>query len=139
MAFSLFGLSGREFRFKSNRLFLLIGGSIYGFFSGLVGSGGPLRGALLSSFGLTGGIYIATNGGISFLTDIVRVTVYLWNGYLSSEYFRNIPLLLIVALIGGFFSKLAVERIKETRFKDFIHIAVMLASLKILLDAITTM
>jgi len=53
--YSILGLTGRELRFESKRVYLIIGGSVYGFFSGLVGSGGPLQGAVLSSFGLTVG------------------------------------------------------------------------------------
>jgi hypothetical protein len=56
--YSILGLTGKELRFESKRAYLIIGGSIYGFFSGLVGSGGPLRGEMLSSFGLTGGVYV---------------------------------------------------------------------------------
>jgi len=139
VSYSVLGLTGKELRFNSNKVLFIVGGSIYGFFSGLVGSGGPLRGALLSSFGLTGGIYVATNGGISFLTDITRVSVYLWNGYVSSEFYWYIPLLFVVAMFGGFFSKLAVERIRKEWFKVFVYVAVLVASLKILFESIAVL
>jgi hypothetical protein len=134
--YSILGLSGRELRFESRKPYLILGGSIYGFFSGLVGSGGPLRGAMLSSFGLTGGAYVSTNGGISFLTDITRVSVYLWNGYLPREFYWHIPLLFIVAITGGYFSKLAIDRMESEQFRNIIHLAVLLASSKIIWDSL---
>jgi len=136
--YSILGLTGKELRFESKKSYLIIGGSIYGFFSGLVGSGGPLRGAMLSSFGLTGGAYVSTNGGISFLTDVTRVSVYLWNGYLPQEFYWYIPLLFVVAITGGYFSKLAVERMEAEQFKDIIHVAVLLASIKIMWDSVSS-
>jgi hypothetical protein len=134
--YSILGLTGKELRFESKRVYLIIGGSIYGFFSGLVGSGGPLRGAMLSSFGLTGGVYVSTNGGISFLTDVTRVSVYLWNRYLPQDFYLYVPLLFIVAITVGYFSKIAVKRLKTRQFKLVIHLAVLLASFKIIWGAL---
>ncbi len=131
-------MTGKELRFESKMAYLIIGGSIYSFFSGLVSSGGPLRGEMLSSFGLTRGVYVSTNGGISFLTDVTRVSVCLWNRYLTQDFYWYIPLLFIVAITGGYFSKTAVERMRTEQFKFVIHFAVLLASFKIIWDALFT-
>jgi uncharacterized membrane protein YfcA len=136
VVYSSLGLVNKELRFNPSDLNCVIGGSIYGFFSGFVGSGGPLRGAILTSFGLTGGVYVATNGGISLFTDITRISVYLWRGYLLQEYYWYIPVLLLIALTGGYFSKVAVKRFSNEFFRKIIHLAVLLAGLDLLLNAI---
>jgi hypothetical protein len=42
LLYLILGLVGKELRFESKNSYLVIGGSVYGFLSGLVGSGGPL-------------------------------------------------------------------------------------------------
>jgi hypothetical protein len=134
--YSALGLFDKDLRVEARVSYLVVGGAVYGFFSGLVGSGGPLRGALLESFGLTKGIYVSTSGGISLLTDITRISVYLWRGYLPPGYYWYILILFIVAITGGYFSKLAVERFRSEQFQKIIHIAVLLAGLKLIIDAL---
>jgi len=58
--------------------------------------------------------------------------------YLPQDYYWYIPLLFIVAIIGGYFSKIALERMKTDQFKLVIHLAVLLASFKITWDALFT-
>lgn len=134
--YAVYGLSMRELRFEPSTVNCVAGGAVYGFFSGLVGSGGPLRGAMLTSFGLTGGVYVATSGGVSFLTDLVRISVYLWRGFLSPGFYGYVPLLFVVALAGSFFSKVAVDRIPRERFRRLIHVAILLAGVRLLLGEV---
>ena len=139
VTYSLLGLTGSKLNFNLNKSLIILGGSVYGFLSGLLGSGGSLRGAILASFELTGGEYIATNGGISLVTDVTRLSVYLWNSYVPSEYYWSIPLLFIVATLGGFSSKLVVGRIRKERFNSLIYTAVLFASLKMLIESIAVL
>ena len=48
--YSGLGLLNHKLRFKPSKRNSVIGGSVYGFLSGLVGTGGPLRGAILMGF-----------------------------------------------------------------------------------------
>ena len=101
-----------------------VGGSVYGFSAGLIGTGGPIRGALLSAFQLSPQTYISTSGAISFLVDMIRVPTYLLNGFLQPRFYVYVPLLFLVAITGAVLSRQLVARTSSTRFRQLIRIAI---------------
>lgn len=124
--------------FKRGRsIFARIGGAVYGYLSGFVGIGGPLRGALLLGYGLEKEEYIATSGAISLLIDLTRVPAYLFSGYLSSQYYIMIPFMLIVALAGSSASKILLNRLQPKVFSSIIQMAILIMGVKILLGTLT--
>lgn len=139
VAYSVLGLTGRQVTVKPTAGRSVLGGGAYGFFSGLVGTGGPLRGAILSAFGLDTKTYIATSGAISLLVDLTRVPVYLWSGFLTPGYYWYVPLLLAVALIGSYLSRVLVDRVPASRFRWIIHLAIMLVSLRLVAEALLSL
>ena len=112
----------------------LIGGSVYGFSAGLIGTGGPIRGALLSAFQLTPQTYISTSGAISFLVDMIRVPTYLLNGFLQPRFYSYVPLLFLVAITGAVLSRQLVARTSSTRFRQLIRIAIGIMGLKLFVE-----
>jgi uncharacterized membrane protein YfcA len=104
-----------------------------------VGTGGPIRSAILSAFGLDAGTYIATSGAISLLVDLTRVPVYLWSGFLMPEYYWYVPLLLAVALTGSYLSRVLVDRIPAPEFRVIINVAIMLVSLRLVAEAMLSL
>jgi len=139
VAYSAIGLTGRKVTVKPTAGRSVLGGGVYGFFSGLVGTGGPIRGAILSAFGLEQGTYIATSGAISLLVDLTRVPVYLLSGFLAPGYYWYVPLLLAVALAGSYMSRRLVDRIPADRFRVIINLAIMLVSLRLVSEAVIGM
>ncbi len=136
--YSGLGLSNHKLSFKPTKLNSVIGGSVYGFLSGLVGTGGPLRGAILLGFGLERELYIATSGVVSFMIDLTRIPVYLWKGFLYPEYYSYLPFLLLVALAGSYFSKLIVERVPIKHFTKVVQLSILLISIKLVIEGILT-
>ena len=135
--YSLLNLLDHKLTFNPTRGNSILGGSVYGFLSGLVGTGGPIRGAILTGFGLEKEEYISTSGVISFLIDITRIAVYLQRGFLQPEFYRYLPFLLLVALAGAYTSKKIVERIPLNRFTKLVQVAILLISLKLVVDGIS--
>src|SRR3989338_9094645 len=88
--------------FKPTTVTAFIGGSISGFFAGLIGTGGALRGASLTAFGLPKETYIATAAAIALAVDVTRLPVYFAEGFLSAQYVWMIPILFVIALSGSF-------------------------------------
>lgn len=132
--YSGLGLLNHKLKFTPSRTNSVIGGSVYGFLSGLVGTGGPLRGAILIGFGLERELYIATSGIISFMIDLTRNPVYLWRGFLRPEYYWFLPFLLIVALAGAYTSRKIVDRIPKEKFTKIIQLAILIVSLKLIYE-----
>ncbi len=56
--------------------FAILGGSLSGFFSGLIGMGGVIRSLFLSLYNLPKEVYVASSGMIALAVDVTRVAVY---------------------------------------------------------------
>lgn len=139
VVYSGLGLLDHKLKFKASKVNSLVGGSVYGFLSGLVGTGGPLRGAILIGFGLERELYIATSGVISFMIDLTRIPVYLWKGFLQPQYYSYLPFLLIVALAGSYTSKFIVKRVPVERFTKIVQASILLVSLKLVYEGLTAL
>jgi len=139
VAYSVIGLTGRRFNVKPTAGRSVLGGGVYGLFSGLIGTGGPIRGAILSAFGLESGTYIATSGAISLLIDLTRVPVYLLSGFLAQDYYWYVPLLFLVAIAGSYLSRRLVERMLAARLRLVVNLAILLVSLRLIAEAILSL
>ena len=107
----------------------ITGGSISGFFAGLVGTGGAIRGVLLSSLGVEKEIFIATSAVIDLAVDSSRAAVYGYNGYVHMHDMYLIPILLVVSIVGTFIGKQLLNKISENTFKYFVLVLVLATGL----------
>ena len=114
----------------------LLGGSISGFFAGLIGTGGALRGSFLTSYGLEKSVYISTAAAISLAVDMSRIPVYLASGYLPQEYYHFIPLLFLVAIAGSLIGKRIVSKVPQEKFRIFVLVCIGIVSLKFIYDGL---
>lgn len=121
---------------KSSTRNSIVGGGLSGFFAGLIGTGGALRGAFLTSFNLKKSVYVATAAAISLAVDITRIPVYLGSGFLSQEYYYFVPFLFMTAIIGSFIGKRIVTKIPQKSFRRFVLVCIGLASLRFVYDGI---
>jgi hypothetical protein len=115
----------------------LIGGGLSGFFAGLIGTGGALRGAFLTSFNLDKSVYISTAAAISLAVDLTRIPVYLSSGFLPKEMLIFIPFLFIIAIVASFIGKKIVNKIPQEIFRKFVLICIGIVSIKFIYDGIT--
>jgi len=107
-----------------------IGGGLSGFLAGLIGTGGALRGAFLTAFGVPKNQYIATAAAIALAVDATRIPVYLKQGFLDKQYYWFIPFLLLIALSGSFIGKQIVGKTPQKQFRKLVLIAILLVGLK---------
>ena len=94
--------------------------SLSGFFAGLIGTGGVLRVAFLSSFNIDKSVYIATIAAISLAVDFTRIQVYLLSGYLTSDFYNLVPLLFLTAISGSFIGKQVVNKIPSNHSENLL-------------------
>ena len=123
--------------FPTNKRYLFLGGGISGFIVGLIGTGGALRAAFLTGLKIDKEKYIATAAVIALGTDATRIPTYLNNGFLTEQYYYFIPVLFAIAFVGSFIGRKLVNRIEQGKFKKMVLIAVILASIKFIVDGIT--
>ncbi len=114
----------------------IVGGTLSGFFAGLIGTGGALRGAFLTAFKLEKSVYIATAAAIALAVDVTRIPIYVKSGFLSSGLYYLIPLIFFAAIIGSFIGKRIVSRIPQDTFRKVVLIAIGMVSLKFIYDGI---
>ena len=134
--FSLAMLIRPDIKFKKSKRNAIAGGSLSGFFAGLIGTGGAMRGAFLTSFNLNKNIYIATAAAIALAVDITRVPIYFGSGFLKQEFYYLVPLLLITAILGSYIGSRIVKKIPQNKFRKFVLIAIALVSMKFICEGI---
>lgn len=83
ITFSIVSLLRPNLKFKPSVRNTVIGGSLSGFFAGLIGTGGALS-AFLTAFNLKKGVYIATATTIALAVDMTRIPIYFSSGLRSN-------------------------------------------------------
>jgi uncharacterized protein len=123
-----------ELKLPANTSTFVAGGSATGFITALVGTGGALRATLLQGFSIEKVKYIATAATIALATDVTRIPVYISQGFLTDKYYLYLPILFGIALTGSFIGRKLVKRIDQEKFRKMVLIAIILVSIKFIID-----
>lgn len=137
IAISIMFLLRPKLAFPTNTNSLVLGGGISGFIVGLIGTGGALRAAFLTGLKMDKEKYIATAAVIALGTDATRIPSYVSAGFLLEQYYYLVPILFATAVAGSYVGRKIVTRIDQDKFKRLVLIAVILASIKFIVDGIT--
>ena len=112
----------------------IAGGSLSGFFAGIFGVGGAIRGAFLSAYDLPKETYIYTAGMIAFFIDLSRITKYLTGGMTLTKYLAFLLLFLVpLSFLGAFVAKRIVNFVPQKLFRLVIAALLGLVGLKFLI------
>jgi uncharacterized membrane protein YfcA len=114
----------------------IAGGSTTGFITALIGTGGALRATLLQGFNIEKVKYIATAATIALATDITRIPVYISQGFLTQQYYLYLPILFVIALAGSFIGRKIVKKIDQEKFRKMVLVAIILVSIKFIIDGV---
>jgi len=133
IVFSIFSFFKPHLKITPGTSSALCGGSISGFFAGLIGMGGAIRSMFLITFGLPKEVYVATSALIAFVIDLTRIPTYLWTGAVEkSEYFMLLPVLVAIAYLGVRTGKKLLGKIDQEVFHKVVLGALFLVGLKLL-------
>ncbi len=122
--------------FPASTKSLALGGGVSGFIVGLIGTGGALRASFLTGLKIEKEKYIATAAVIALGTDATRIPSYLASGFLTEQYYYLVPILFAIALGGSYVGRKIVGRIDQAKFRKMVLIAVILASIKFIIDGV---
>ena len=117
IVFSVLFLLNPSLKFAANTRTTITGGSISGFITGIVGTGGTLRAMFLTGFNLEKTKYVATAAVIALATDSTRIISYLYQGFLLPQYYHYMPLFIATAIGGSFIGRKIVGKINQSTFK----------------------
>lgn len=126
----------KQLRVQPNATNSVVGGMLSGFVAGLLGTGGAIRGIVLSAYGLGTEVFIATSAIIDLGIDLSRSVVYTANGFVHTHDLYLIPMLLVVSLIGTYVGKQILKRISEDRFRTIVLVLILLTGVGTLVQVI---
>ena len=106
-------------KIKAGKSQAILGGTLSGFFAGLLGTGGAVRGLTMAAFNLEKSVFIATSAAIDFGVDFSRTIVYYLNGFIKTEVLIYIPFLLGIGWVGTWLGKKALNYIPQKNFRRF--------------------
>jgi uncharacterized membrane protein YfcA len=116
LAIAIYLISGHAKSLKETNTNLYLSGTISGFLAGLIGTGGAIRGIMLSVFSLEKNVFIATSAIIDLGVDSSRAAVYISQGYFQKEHLILIPFLILISIIGSYIGKIILQRMPEKVF-----------------------
>lgn len=108
---------------------LITSGIFSGFFAGIIGSGGAIRGLALTSLQLEKSILISTSAFIDLGVDVSRTIVYFFNGYMNKESYLILPGLIAVAVIGSYIGKKLLTFLSQSNFRKLVLIIIITTSI----------
>ena len=136
LTFSIYSLLNPDFRVSASKKNTIFGGSLSGFLQGLIGIGGPLRGAFLISYNMDKFKYIATLAAIAVIIDASRIPIYFLNNLLEPQFYYFIPVLAVIGIAASYAGKRIVQKISQNIFKKVILVGIGIASLLLIYGSI---
>lgn len=124
---SLYLIKNFEKPLKQTDQNLVTGGVASGFFAGLIGTGGAIRGITLTAFSLPKDIFIATSALIDLGVDSTRAVIYFFNGFMQEKFILMLPILIAISLLGSCLGKQILKKTSEKVFR-YIVLGVIIAT-----------
>ena len=135
IAFAIAASIRRGPRLAANNRNAAGAGVVSGFLNGFIGTGGAIRGAALTAFGLPKSAFVATSAGIDLGGDIGRTAVYIAGGYMEAKYFGLIPVLAVLTYAGTAIGKAILDRVPEKAFKVIVASLIIVTGVLMVYDA----
>ena len=130
---SILFLINKELKVTPNKKNSFIGGSLSGFFAGLLGTGGAIRGITMAAFSVEKSVFVATSAAIDLAVDSSRMVIYYFNGYIQKHDLYLIPFLIIIGFVGTYVGKFILDKIPQEKFRVLVLILILLVGVSILL------
>ena len=124
IGFSLFFFLNSAFTLNPTLKNSVLGGSVAGFLAGFIGTGGAIRGLVLTSFNLEKNLFVGTSAAIDFGVDLSRTVIYLDHQYLERSMWIYIPVLILASFLGSYLGKMLLAKISQTAFRKILLILV---------------
>lgn len=118
--YTVYAIGNAKFRIAKTGMVMFFGGAASGFLAGLIGTGGALRAAFLTAFGMSKARYIVTGAAIALMVDATRLPLYVGQGFLRPEYYWFLPVLFALAIAGSLAGKRLVDKLPQILFRKIV-------------------
>ncbi|MFM1877913.1 MAG: hypothetical protein RLZZ241_779 [Bacteroidota bacterium] len=125
LTFSIWLLVNNKMVMLPNKRNALAGGAVSGFAAGLLGTGGAIRGAVMTAFNLKKEQFIATSAIIDMGIDFSRTVVYAGNGFIHRHDLYLVPILLVISVFGTYVGKRLLNLISQNQFRNLVLILLL--------------
>lgn len=133
--YSIFLLLRSKFKVSATSSTALAGGALSGFFAGMFGIGGAIRGMFLLAFDLPKAVYIATAGAIGLAVDSTRIITYFVGGTtLAKELSWGLLVFIPASFLGATVAKKIVEKLPQENFRKVIALFLFAIGVKLTLN-----
>lgn len=123
-----------SFKIKPSLLTGACGGALSGFFAGVFGIGGAVRGLFLTAFDLPKEVYIATAGAIALIIDTTRLTTYFIKGArLEQLLLWGLIVFIPASFLGAKIARHIVDKIPQEHFRKVVAVFLLLVGIKLIL------
>ncbi len=129
-----FGFGKKAQSFKVQGCFFLPAGFVYAFLSGLIGSIGPVLNPFYLNYGLVKEKMIATKSAHVLVVHIAKMVTYAALGALTMPYLGYGLVIGIAAVPGNWLGQMALQKISEEQFRQFVIALVTISGCLILWD-----
>lgn len=107
--------------------------ALSGFSTGLIGTGGAIRGVALASLNMEKNLFIAVSSSVDLGGDLLRLTIYLWQGFMDWSQWYYIPLLAMAAWAGTKVGSLLIRKVPQELFIKIVTAFVFMSGVGLLL------
>ncbi|MFU8771563.1 MAG: sulfite exporter TauE/SafE family protein [Anaerolineales bacterium] len=133
LAYVIFLFLKRGWQLPQDLRTMISGGALSGFFAGIFGVGGAVRGTFLTAFNLPKATYIFTSGAIALFIDTARIITYISEGVrLDSLLLYGLIVFIPMSFLGAFVAKKVVDRIPQSAFRLVVAAFIGLIALRFL-------
>lgn len=105
-----------------------------GLSTGLIGTGGAIRGVALTLLGLEKNSFVAVSAAIDLGGDAVRAVIYLRSGYMDWAQWYYLPALLVSAFAGAWVGKRALACLRQDLFEKVVAAFVLVSGLFLIIS-----
>lgn len=123
-----------EWQLRPTNTQSIIAGGLSGFLAGITGTGGAIRGAILTAFRLEKGVFVATSAAIDLAVDTGRGVVYASEGYIHEHDLYLVPFLLVAAVAGTWIGKYLLNLLPQEKFRVIVLFLILMIGLVSLFD-----
>ena len=132
--FALYSLFKKQIQLPVTKTIWAIWWWLSWFTAWLIWTWWVLRWAFMSSFWLSKESYIATIASVALLVDFTRIPVYFGQWFLDTQHLKMIPVLFLIAFIGSRIWKKIISKVSTELLRKIILVAIILASLMLILQ-----
>jgi len=112
-----------------------VGGALSGIMSGIFGTGGAIRSAFLSTYGLKKETYLFSSGAIAILIDAARILTYVSGGVrLTPAWTAGLLIFVPVSFLGAAVAQKTIKNVSQKIFRDLIALFIFLMGIKLIIS-----